>query len=476
MKKPNFIGLDTQYQTADDRQQQRIHMDGAASPLAMQTALETVQALLPHYSNTHSYVHSSARLTSKALQWAHATTLDYVGADKKVYTAIFTGSGSTAAINRVARGLASARSDRQLVLVSAMEHHANDLPHRQFGNQIIYIPLTGEGATQGAIDLKALEALLIEHAGQINYIAISAVSNVTGIVNPIAEITELAHKHDTLIVVDAAQAVAHLPIELSKQSADNQSSVDFLIFSGHKLYTPTSPGVLVAKKSLLSSMSGQDLGGGSVSDVSYFDYQLQADYPGREQSGTTNIVGAIALAAVMQELKQIGIEHISQHNIELVQSLWGALSELPFINLYGANECQRVGAVAFNHQTMDHGLLAAILNDYYAIAVRNECFCAHPYVSSMLKQSLWELELDDIEESQQQAYINRKRGMVRVSISLYNQQEDVDYLINALQKINANFEQLAPLYTPLEDGSYQHKNYELAWQDYLPLPSNNTAV
>lgn len=467
MKKPDFIGLDTQYKTASGKLCRRIHMDGAASPLAAATALKTIEKVLPHYSNTHSYVHSCAQISTKALAWANQTTLNFVSADIDNYTAVYTGSGSTAAINRVARGLSDLRPDRKIVLVSAMEHHANDLPHRANNNEVIYIPLAGEGAQQGSIDLEAFEALLIKYRDQINYVAVSLVSNVTGIINPVSQMAQLTHQHKALIVVDAAQAVAHLPIALSQP--DITTEIDFFIFSGHKLYTPGSPGLLIAKKTLLEQMTGQDLGGGSVSDVSYYDYQLHSQFPDREQSGTPNFVGAIALAAVMQELNKYGRDKIYQHNNELMTSLLASLAEQDDISIYGSPDSERIGAVAFNHQRIDHGLFAAILNDYYAIAVRNECFCAHPYVSSMLKESLWALDLDDIPNEQQQTFINRKRGMIRVSLSLYNNQSDIDCLINAIQEISNNINKLREHYHPLDDGSYKHKDYQLNWQEHLKL-------
>jgi selenocysteine lyase/cysteine desulfurase len=440
-------------------------MDGAASPLACEVAIKTIQQLLPHYSNTHSYVHTSAQISTKALDWAHSQILECLGADTEVYTAIFTGAGTTAGINRIARGLAAARPERKIVLVSAMEHHANDLPHRQFGNEVHYIPLSGSGDQQGAIDLEELELLLKKHQGKVNYLAFSSVSNVTGIQNPVADITRLAHKYDTLVLVDGAQSVAHKQTVLGSES--DKSDVDIFIFSGHKVYTPASPGVLVAKKELLNSLTGQDLGGGSVSDVSYYDYQLLNEFPHKEQSGTTNIVGAVALARVMQSLNEFGFQKIEQHSMSLMAELFSALTSMPDVVVYGAAASPRLGAISFNHTKIDHGLLAAILNDYHAIAVRNECFCAHPYVSSMLKEALWQLDLTDVPTKQHQALINAKRGMVRVSLSLYNTSSDIEALIIALVDISSDIDSYANNYEAQEDGSYVHKSFKLNWKEYL---------
>ncbi len=456
----NFIGLETVYPTASGETLTRLHLDGAASPLPCTAALDAITELLPHYSNTHSYVHNCAKISTKALTWAHSQILNFVNAPQQTYTSIFLGAGTTSAVNRVARGLHGLRPEKKVVLISAMEHHANDLPHRQYENQVHYIPLTGDGIQLGAIDLKALENLLVAHSGNVNYIAVSSVSNVTGIKNPVAEMADLAHKHDAFILVDGAQSVSHTNTDLG---ADD---VDFFIFSGHKLYAPMSPGVMIAKQSLLSQMSGQDLGGGSVSTVSYYDYELLPNYPDREQAGTPNIVGAVALANVAQVLSQQA-QTVQANEKVVISTLFDALNNLPNITVYGDHLLARTGALAFNHRNIDHGLLAAILNDYYAIAVRNECFCAHPYVSSLLKQELWELDLSDIPEEEQEGYINRKRGMVRVSISAYNTNADVERLIKALNEIEINMKELEQNYQPQADGSYAHINFRLDWSKEL---------
>ncbi len=456
-----FIGIDTRYDTADGHNLPRLHLDGAASPLACKVALDTTAELLPHYSNSHSYVHNSAKISTNALAWAHDELLNFLDASPDLYTAIFIGAGTTAAINRVARGLSVARAEKKIVLVSPMEHHANDLPHRQFGNQVHYLPLQGHGALQGAVDLQGMEALFEEHSGNVNYVAVSSVSNVTGIRNPIEKISQIAHKHGALVVVDGAQSVAHGPSELNRLNAD------FFIFSGHKLYTPFSPGVLVAKKNILQDLPEQDLGGGSVSTVSYYDYQLLATYPDREQSGTPNIAGSIALASVLKRMNKLGLEAVSQHSSRTMTYLVDELKKLPNITFYGDPSLARIGAVSFNHKRIDHGLVAAILNDYYAIAVRNECFCAHPYVSSLLKEELWQLDLSNIADDQQEDYINRKRGMVRISISLYNSTEDVDRLISALTELDTRIDELDKEYQAQNDGSYVHKTFNVDWRSEL---------
>lgn len=462
---PEFIGLDTHYKNANGDEIRRRHFDGAASPLASKTALATFQKLLPHYSNTHSYVHSSAQVMTNAFALAQQTILSVLGADPQEYCVVFTGSGTTAGINRLVRGLHDFRPDKNIALISAMEHHANDLPHRQFDQRVEYIPLTGNGTQLGAIDLDALEQQLEQHNGKVNYISLSSISNVTGIRNPIFRAAKLAHQHNALVIVDAAQAIAHHDIR--RYFSAGTDSIDFVVFSGHKVYAPGSPGVVIARQKILQHMSGQDLGGGAVTTVSHYDYELSSNLSEKEQAGTPNIIGAISLAAVLSELSGYGFDRIETHVTTLMTQLHHGLKDIPDITIYGDPTSQRIGALSFNHDKIDHGLLAAILNDYYGIAVRNECFCAHPYVSNMLKQDLWALNIDDIDENQQQAYINRKRGMVRVSLSLYNTTKDVDYLLGCLTTITHKLSEYKNLYEPLEDGSYLHKHYQLDWQQYV---------
>ena len=324
-----------------------------------------------------------------------------------------------------------------------------------------YIGLTGSGNQLGTIDLDLFEDQLKTNLGHVNYVAVSSVSNVTGIKNPVRKMAQLAKKYDAKIIVDGAQSVAHLPTDL------DQTEIDFFIFSGHKVYTPMSPGVLVANKSSLEELGEQDLGGGSVSTVSYHDYQLAENYPDREQSGTPNILGAIALGSVVKALAEFGFPAIQENEVKVMSTLLRELNKNPNITVYGDRSLARTGAVAFNHKDIDHGLLAAMLNDYFAIAVRNECFCAHPYVSSLLKEELWELDLSDIAEDQHENYINRKRGMVRASVSAYTTEADVLSLVQSIQKIEQKFDEWGSQYTALPSGAYVHQSFSLDWENVL---------
>ncbi|MEO0369243.1 MAG: aminotransferase class V-fold PLP-dependent enzyme [Pseudomonadota bacterium] len=453
-----FIGLDTQYPTAEGKVTRRVHLDGAASPLASSLLLETYAELLPHYSNSHSYVHNSARISTDAFHWAHDTVLNCLQANPEDYACIFSGSGCTDPINRLARGLAERQRERPIVLISAMEHHGNDLPHRLKGNEIVYIPLTGEGPNLGQIDLEWLADYLHVNGQKVNYLAVSTISNVTGIANDIKEIVKLSHAVGSYVIVDAAQSIAHQP---HSDLFDDDVKTDFLVFSGHKLYAPSTPGVLIARKNLMAEMSGQNLGGGSVLDVSPFDYQLSEELPEREQSGTPNLMGAVALARIFSALVAEDLAKVESKEQGLMDYLVSNIQQRDFLQWYGDPSLSRLGATAFNHRDLDHGLFAAMLNDYHNIALRNECFCAHPYVSALLKQELWEIDIDDMSEHDLNDMVDRRRGMVRASISHYTSKADIDALFKAIDDVHENSAARKSEYDYLGRGVYQHRTHRV---------------
>ena len=257
------IGLDTEYTLADGSCRRRIYLDSTASTLALGITREILEAYLPYYANTHTDAHFGAKLSNREYNWAHQRVLDFCRANPEQYTSFFIGSGATAGINRIARTRSAARPDRDVVITSIMEHHSNDLPHRANFKQVIHVPTRIRGNALGCVDLDRIESALGEYRGRVNYIAVTGVSNVTGIINPIYEVAELAHRYDTEILVDAAQMAAHVPIQVSNPTHP-QCNLDMVVMSGHKIYTPGSPGVVVTRKDLFTAIDPVELGGGMV--------------------------------------------------------------------------------------------------------------------------------------------------------------------------------------------------------------------
>ena len=452
--KGDFAGLDTCYGLANGLMSRRVYFDSAATCLPLNTARRAAEEFLRHYANTHSSVHFSARISNGIYRWAHERILSFLGANTDYYTCIFIGSGSTAGFNRIAHLLHSIRPQRDTVLVSLMEHHSNDLPHRRLHQQVLQIPIKNESS--GPICLESLRKLLSTERDRVNYVAVTAASNVTGVCNPITEIAALAHEYGAYVVVDASQAIAHRKFCLS---ADGCEQVDAFIFSGHKLYAPSSPGVLVCRKSLLEQSEPYEIGGGTVANVYADHYELLHTYPEREEAGTPNIVGAVTLAFTVELLERIGMEEIEKEERLRFARLVKGLASVHGVRIYGIDGVpleERTPTLVLAMQEMDHGLLAAVLNDYYNIAVRNQCFCAHPYVRELIKHDLWSLPEDILDE---ETKLLAKQGLVRISLGLYNTDADIDYLLGALLEISKRREFYCANYQLQSDGSYQHREF-----------------
>jgi len=454
------IGLDTCYPVVGGALRRRIYLDSAASTLRLGVVQKVLDRYQPHYANTHSTLHYAARLSTTEYAWAHRMVLDFVAADPARWMCFFAGSGTTAGMNRVARTLRRVRPGRDLVVTSIMEHHSNDLPHRRHFAEVVHVASAPSGRSLGGIDMNRLHAVLESHGSRVNYVAVTGVSNVTGYVNPIHDIAALAHRHGALIVVDAAQMIAHVPVRVSG-AGDSDRDLDVLVFSGHKVYAPGSPGVVVARRDLFAAVEPDEVGGGMVDTVWLDRYTVSERFPDREEAGTPNVPGAIGLAAALYALQGAGMEAIAAKERELMGYALRRLSGVPGIVIYGpadAEACTLVGTVAFNLEGCDHAFTAAVLNDYFNIAVRNECFCAHPYVREMVMMSLdeaaGELSNEDLER-----LAERHRGMVRASFGIYTTREDVDALVSALGEIAARREELLPLYERLENGDYRHRTF-----------------
>jgi len=455
----SFIGKDTNYPLVDGSISPRRYLDSAASTLMMKPAFDVACEFLEHYASTHSKLHYAAKGASEAYEWAHQRVLDFVGADASIYNTYFAGSGATAGFNRIATEFSTKRPERDVVLISEMEHHSNDLPHRAHAGEVVHLPAMGEGAAYGGLDIEVVREIVEKYGERINYMAVTGASNVTGALTPIHELAQLVHSVGAYIIVDASQMIAHAPVSMQSKTLED-ADIDVLVFSGHKIYAPGSPGAVIAKTSLLTEMSPSELGGGMVTDV-YLERYMTADLlPDREEAGTPNIVGAITLGAVLDVLMRIGMDTIRQKEIGLIDLLWEKLSAIDEVNLYGPapSDVPRTGTMTFNIKGFDHGLTAAALNDYHNIQVRNGCFCAHPYVREMLKRELWDMDLDP-NALNAEADIERKRGMARASLGLYTTEDDLNALVEAIKDLISRKDEIHAIYEPEGSNGYRHREY-----------------
>lgn len=454
-------GIDVEYQLATGAKSRRIYLDSTASTLQLGVVREVIEKYLPYYANTHTTVHFSAQLSTREFDWAHKMCLEFVDADPTEYGCFFVGSGATGGINRIARTLSKKRPDRDVVITSIMEHHSNDLPHRKNFKEVVHIPVMTTDAGMGAVDMNAMKAALEKYAERVNYVSVTGVSNVTGIVNPIYDIAELAHAQGALMLIDAAQMAAHVPLKMSghKNPARN---IDMVAMSGHKIYAPASPGVVVTKRELFSGVEPDEVGGGMVDDVYTEHYLPTTNFPDREEAGTPNIVGAIALGVALYTLKSIGMENIDKIETEIIAYAVTELNKIEDVVVYGHKNPHtqpRAGAVSINVRDMHHSLTAAILNDYFNIAVRNACFCAHPYVREMISEDLGE-QMEGLTNEELERLADLHRGMVRASFGIYNTKEDVDALAYAMSEIAANKAFYAAQYSPGSGDNYFHNTFK----------------
>jgi selenocysteine lyase/cysteine desulfurase len=364
-------------------------------------------------------------------------------------------------MNRLAYTLSQRLPGRDVVISSVMEHHSNDLPHRKHFREVIHVPCSMVGPATGAVDVAAIERALKTYSGRVAYVSVTGVSNVTGIVNPIHDIAAVAHAHGASVIVDGAQMVGHLPVIMSGNS-NPARDIDALVFSGHKIYAPGSPGVVVVRKTLFEGGVPLEVGGGMVDDVWVDRYSPTAALPDREEAGTPNIVGAIGLAAALYALDKAGMEAVQAKETALMCHAIECLKALDDVVIYGdidTMRTQRAGAISFNVRGMHHALAAAILNDYFNIAVRNQCFCAHPYVREMIMESLAAEDDGTLSNEQLEEFAEMQRGMVRASFGIYTSAADIDALGAALTEITANQERFKVNYERLPSGDFRHHSF-----------------
>lgn len=427
VKPLTYIGADLIQQAIDGSNRKRSYLDSAATSLPIEQVQSVINAFLPFHGSFHSEGHLSATLSLDAFEWTKEQILRHLGADPSVYEVVFIGAGATAAINRLAAGLASCRADRDVVVVSSMEHHSNDLPHRQHASHVRHIRADKTSGWQ--LDLGHLEELLRKEGHRMQYVAVTAASNVTGLVNPIGEVTRMAHAHGVMVLVDGAQVYAHHPFSMKPERG---GETDFFVFSGHKAHAPGAPGVIVARKTLLAAMPPMFFGGGMVDAVSKFDFTVSDCMAKREHAGTPNVLGAFSLGLATRLLASENIDAIAMREWALKQRFITGASRNGRLRIYGVGDASShsLGIVSFNLEGVPFHQLGTILNDHFCMAVRTGCFCAHPYVRELL--------FDDFVRLPSDANAADHTGMVRMSLGPHNTQEDIDGLLVALDEIGAN--------------------------------------
>ncbi|KZK37921.1 Cysteine desulfurase SufS subfamily [Lactococcus cremoris] len=374
-----------------------VYLDNAATT---QKPLTVLSAINDFYQQDNANVHRGVHTL------AERATADYEAAREKVRAFINAQStkeilftrGTTTSLNWVAQFAGQILTPADEVIITIMEHHSNIVPWQEIAQRT--------GATlkfvylkDGGLDWTDLNEKI---STKTKFVSVAHVSNVLGCINPIKEIAALAHAHGAYVVVDGAQSVPHMAVDVQ------ELDVDFFAFSGHKMMGPTGIGVLYGKKELLQRFEPVEFGGEMI-DFVYESHSTWTELPWKFEAGTPNIAGAIGLGAAIDYINSIGIENIQQHERELVEYLLPKLKEIPGLTLYGpAEPRQRAGVIAFNLQGLHPHDLATAL-DMEGIAVRAGHHCAQPLLHDL-----------------------KVAATARASFYLYNTKADCDKLIEAL--------------------------------------------
>lgn len=425
----NIIGLQVKVHTRNGLLPY-INFDNAATTPPLKAAAQAVFSFLPWYSSIHRGAGYKSQLSTELYTRSRDYVTRFFTGDTDLYTTVF-GKNATDAINKASYRFPLGNED--FVLSTRMEHHSNDLPWRLKRNTE-YVELTPEGL----LDLDHLEKKLKE--GKVRLVTVCGASNVTGVINPIETITEMAHYYGAKILVDAAQLAAHRPL-----STKSETIPDLLAISGHKIYAPFGAGALIGLKSIFSEGAPEYVGGGAVAAVSK-ERVIFAPAPDREEAGTPNLLGAYALAIALKWLREHDFSELASYEEKLTSYAYQRLAKIPGITIYGPSPAhhRRVGVISFNLEEIPHALLAAALAHEAGIGVRHGCFCARPYVHHLL--NLAPERIRQYEKGIQKGSNSALPGMVRISFAFYNTVKEIDRLLEALEYIRAEGQKIKNRY------------------------------
>jgi cysteine desulfurase/selenocysteine lyase len=460
-----IVGIGAEVPLLDGSHRQYVNFDNAASTPALQPVRDKVDEFMTWYSSVHRGTGFKSQIATEAYEVAHDLVGCFVGANLETNTVIF-GKNTTEAINKLARRFPLERED--VVLCSLMEHHSNDLPWRQQA-RLLHVAVNDDGT----LDEEDFDQLLRKYAGRVKMVAISGASNVTGCLNPIHRLAEKAHAVGAKILVDAAQLAPHRAIDVRRD--DDAGHLDFVALSAHKMYAPYGTGALIGLISVFEKGVPDYVGGGTV-DIVTTDEVYYGAPPERDEAGSPNVVGAVALAQAILSLQEIGMGALAHHEAELTAHALRRLHQIDGVDVYGLTDPDqadgRVGVIPFNVRGVDHYKVAAVLSFEGGIGVRNGCFCAHPYILRLMKVSSKEAlrHRDDILGGTRVGL----PGLVRASFGCYNTVEEVDHLADILARI-AMGDVLAEYEQDPMSGEYWPQGFEPDYEAYFTLAPGFTA-
>ncbi|MGG5359224.1 MULTISPECIES: cysteine desulfurase [unclassified Enterococcus] len=375
-----------------------IYLDNAATTQKPKQVLQTIKDYYEQdNANVHRGVHTLSERATRAYEGAREKVRRFINAGETAEV-LFT-RGTTTSLNWIAESFGAFVQEGDEIVLSYMEHHSNIIPWQQLakktGAVLKYIDLTSEGL----LDLADAKEKITE---KTKIVSIAHVSNVLGVINPVQELAKLAHEKEAVMVVDAAQSIPHMPVDVQ------EIDCDFLAFSGHKMCGPTGIGVLYGKRQWLEQMEPVEFGGEMIDFVGLHESTWK-ELPWKFEAGTPNIAGAIALGSAIDYLEAIGLDAIHDYETELAAYVLAKLQAIEGLTIYGPSDpAKRTGVIAFNLEGI-HPHDTATALDMEGIAVRAGHHCAQPLLKYL-----------DV------------AATARASFYFYNTKEDADRLAEAI--------------------------------------------
>jgi len=380
-----------------------IYLDSTASSLTPEPVLQRMLEFYREYrANVERGVHRLAVRASEEYERTRAKVADFINA--KSDSEIVMTRNTTEGINLVANGLKWRKGDK--IVTSVLEHHSNFivwLRVRDKQGAKVEVVMPRKPVVKGLLHPADFEKVVDD---KTKLVALTHVSNVLGVITPVKEIAEIAREHGALVLIDGAQSVPHMRVDVQKLGCD------FLAFSGHKMCAPTGSGVLYMRKEVQKEVEPVYIGGGTIEEVGVDHYTLE-EGPGRFEAGTPDVAGAIGLGAAVDYLNKIGMENIERHEKLLTKQMYDGLTAVPKVEVYGPEPERRVCIIPFNVADLNPHDVALALDVSANIMVRSGHHCAQPLSKNVIC----------------------KPGTVRASAYLYNTKEEIEKLVSAVGEI-----------------------------------------
>lgn len=439
-----LLGADLTVPVFGDDVRRYVNLDNAATTPVLQSVWDGLAEIMPWYGSVHRGAGFKSVVSTQLFEDATERILRFSDADPEKDTLVF-GLNTTSCINHLARRLRMTRE--AIVVASEMEHSSNLLPWKKHATLI-----KCASTSEGLVDLNHLEDILRSH--KVRLVAVTAASNVSGVVVDVHTIAKLAHQYGAHIFVDAAQYVAHRKVRRFSQVAAEH--LDFLAFAGHKMYAPLGTGVLVGPREVFNKGWPDAPGGGTVHLIDG-EQIIWAVLPERERGGTPNFIGIVALAEACRVLTEIGFEKIADHENLLTEELRQRLLLLPEVMVHRPltpSTQDRVALFPFSVRDRHHGLVATFLGAEHAIGVRSGQLCQFEFVNHLLGVSL--SDRAQIVAEVKSGDRRRVPGIVRASCGLGTTIRDLDALTNALHQLMMDGPRA--IYQQQLDGEFQIVN------------------